>query len=101
MTIYKSPYAQFGVSLDFSEDIGAGNTLTSINAVTAINTLTQANSTAEVIAASPAPAISSSGTAVVFEVTGGVVGETHLISVQIVSSIGEKYQGDVTLRVVE
>jgi len=101
MTIYKSPYEQFGVSLDFSEDIGAGNTLTSINAVTAINTLTQANSTAEVIAASPAPAISSSGTAVVFEVTGGVVGETHLISVQIVSSIGEKYQGDVTLRVVE
>jgi len=52
-------------------------------------------------AAAPAPAISSSGTAVAFEVTGGVVGESHLISVQIVTSVGEKYQGDVTLRVVE
>jgi len=101
MTIYKSPYEQFGVSLDFSADIGPGNTLTSINAVTAINNLTQTDSTAEVIAAAPAPSISSSGTAVAFEVTGGVVGETHLISVRIVSSVGERYQGDVTLRVVE
>ena len=101
MTIYKSPYEQFGVSLDFSSDIGAGNTVTSISAVTAINNLTQANSTAEVIAAAPVPSISSSGTAVAFQVTGGVVGESHLISVQIVTSVGEKHQEDVTLRVVE
>jgi hypothetical protein len=64
-----------------------------------VNNLTQADSTAGVIASEPPPAIS--GTAVVFEVTGGVVGETHTISVQIISSIGEKYQGDVTLRIVE
>ena len=101
MTIYKSPFEQFAVSLDFSARLGAGNTLTSINAVAAVNNLTQANSTAEVIAPAPAPSISTSGTAVVFEVTGGVVGETHLISVEIVSSIGEKHQEDVTLRVVE
>ena len=101
MTIYKSPYEQFGVSLDFSVDIGAGGTVTGISAVTAVNSLTQASSTAEVIAAAPAPSIASSGTAVMFEVTGGVVGESHLISVQIVTSLGEKYQGDVTLRVVE
>ena len=101
MTIYKSPYEQFGVSLDFSADIGAGNTVTSISAVTAVNNLTQADSTAEVIAAAPVPSISSSGTAVAFEVTGGVIGESHLISVQIVTTVGEKYQGDVTLRVVE
>ena len=101
MTIYKSPYEQFGVSLDFGADIGAGNTVTSISAVTAVNNLTQADSTAEVIAAAPVPVISSSGTAVAFEVTGGVVGESHLISVQIVTSVGEKYQGDATLRVVE
>jgi hypothetical protein len=100
MTIHKSPYEQFAVSLDFSPHLGTGNTVTTITAVTAISNLTQANSTAEVIAAAPAPSISSSGTAVVFEVTGGVVGETHLISVQIVSSIGEKHQEDVTLRVV-
>jgi len=37
---------------------------------------------------------------VVFTVTGGVVGERHTIAVQIVSSIGEKYQGDVTLEIV-
>jgi len=101
MTVYKCPFEQFEVSLDFSADIGAGNTLSSISAVTAVNDLTQTDSTAEVVAATPAPTISASGTAVVFEVTGGVVGETHLISVQIVSSVGEKYQGDLTLRVVE
>ena len=101
MTIYKSPYEQFGVSVDFSADIGPGQSVTSISAVTAVNNLTQASSTAEVIAGAPLPSISSSGTAVVFEVAGGVVGESHLISVRIVTSLGEKYQGDVTLRVVE
>lgn len=101
MTIYKYPFEQYGVELDFSQDIGAGNTIASISAVTAISNLTAQDSTAEVIAATPAPAISSSGTAVDFEVCGGVVGETHTISVQIASSIGEKYQGDVTLRIVE
>lgn len=100
MTIYKSPFEQFAVSLDFTSDIGAGNTLASISAVSALNELTQTDSTAEVIAPVP-PTISSSGTAVVFQVTGGVAGETHTISVQIVSSIGEKYQGDITLRIGE
>jgi hypothetical protein len=101
MTIYKCPFEQLAVSLDFTTDVGPGNTLASISAVTAVNNLTQMDSTAEVIAATPAPAISTTGTAVVFEVTGGVVGETHTISVQIVSCLGEKYQGDLTLRVVE
>jgi hypothetical protein len=101
MTVYKSPFEQFGISLDFTADVGTGNTVASISAVTAVNNLTQVDSTAEVIAATPAPVISTTGTAVVFEVTGGVVGETHTISVQIVSSIAEKYQGDITLRVVE
>jgi hypothetical protein len=101
MTVYKCPYEQFTVSLDFSADIGSGNTVASIRAVTAVSNLTALDSTAEVIANPPAPAISSSGTAVIFEVTGGVVGETHTISVQIVSSLGEKYQGNITLRVVE
>jgi hypothetical protein len=101
MTVYKNPYEQFSVSLDFSNDVGAGNTIASINAVTAISNLTGLDSTAEVVAATPAPSVSSSGTAVAFDVTGGVAGETHTISVQVVSSIGEKYQGEITLRVVE
>jgi hypothetical protein len=98
MTIYKSSYEQFAVSIDFAADIGSGNSIAGINSVTATNDLTGTDSTAEVIAAAPAPQVS--GTAVAFEVTGGVVGETHTLSVQIVSSIGEKYQGDVTLRIV-
>jgi hypothetical protein len=101
MTIYKTPFEQYTVSIDFSADVGAGNTVASIAAVTAVSNLTGLDSTAEVIASLPAPGISSSGTAVIFGVTGGVVGETHTISVQIVSSLGEKYQGDITLRVVE
>jgi len=99
MTIYKSPYEQFAVSIDFAADIGAGNSITNVAAVTATNNLTGTDSSAEVIAAAPAPQVS--GTAVGFEVTGGVAGETHTILVQIVSSIGEKYQGDMTLRIVD
>ena len=99
MTIYKSPYEQFAVSVDFSADIGTGNSIASITAVTATSDLTRLDSTEEVIASNPAPAIS--GTAVVFTVMGGVVAERHTIAVQIVSSIGEKYQGDVTLEIVE
>ena len=99
MTIYKAPYEQFAVSLDFAGDIGAGNSIASITAVTAMSDLTRLDSTEEVIASSPAPAIS--GTGVVFTVMGGVAGERHTIAVQIVSSIGEQYQGDVTLEIVE
>lgn len=98
MTVYKCPYEQFAVSLDFSADIGTGKSIASITAVTATSDLTRLESTEEVIASSPAPAIS--GTAVVFTVVGGVAGERHTIAVQIVSSIGEKYQGDVTLEIV-
>ena len=98
MTIYKAPFEQFAVSLDFASDIGAGNSIAGITAVTATSDLTRLDSTEEVIASSPAPAIS--GTGVVFTVTGGVVGERHTIVVQIASSIGEKYQGDVTLEIV-
>jgi hypothetical protein len=99
MTVYKTPYEQFAVSLDFTADIGAGNSIASITAVTATSDLTRLDSTEEVIASSPVPAIS--GTAVIFTVTGGAVGERHTVSVQIVSSIGEKYQGDITLEIVE
>jgi hypothetical protein len=99
MTIYKAPFEQFGIALDFSADIGAGNSIASIAAVTATSELSKLDSTSEVIDASSPPGIS--GTAVNFKVRGGVPGETHTISVQIVSSIGEKYQGDVTLRIVE
>jgi molybdopterin-binding protein len=98
MTIYKAPFEQFAVSLDFAADIGSGNSIASIVSVKAVSDLTGLDSTEEVIATTPAPTIS--GTAVAFEVTGGAVGETHTISVQIISSIGEKYQGDVTLRIV-
>jgi hypothetical protein len=108
MTICKAPFEQFAVSIDFSADIGAGNSIASITSVTAVSSLSGLDSTADVIASAPAPAISTSGTAIVFTVagyaadgpSGGVVGERHTVSVQIVSSIGEKYQGDVTLEIV-
>jgi hypothetical protein len=98
MTVYKAPFEQFAVSLDFAADIGAGNSIASIIAVTAVSNLSGLDSTAEVVASDPPPQIS--GTAVSFEVTGGVAGQTHTISVQIVSNVGEKYQGDITLRIV-
>jgi hypothetical protein len=98
MTVYKAPFEQFAVSLDFAADLGAGNSIASIIAVTAVSDLSGLDSTPEVVASDPPPQIS--GTAVAFEVIGGVAGETHTISVQIVSSIGEKYQGDITLRIV-
>jgi hypothetical protein len=104
MTIYKAPFEQFSVSLDFAADIGAGNGIASITAVTAVSSLTGLDSTEEVLAPSPEPAIANgagANTAVAFTVQGGVVGERHTVSVQIVSSICEKYQGDVTLEIVE
>jgi hypothetical protein len=99
MTVYKCPYEQFAVSIDFAADIGSGNSIASITAVTATSDLSGLDSTAEVIAPSPVPSIV--GTAVSLTLLGGVVGERHTISVQIVSSIGEKYQGDLTLEIVE
>jgi hypothetical protein len=99
MTIYKCPFEQYAISIDFAADIGTGNSIASITGVTATSNLSGLDTTDEVIAFTPAPAISS--TAVVFTVIGGVVGERHTISVQIVSSIGEKYQGDITLEIVD
>jgi hypothetical protein len=99
MTIYKYPFEQFAISLDFAADLGSGGGIASIAGVTAVNDLTKADSTEEVIAAEPSPGIS--GTAVTLTVMGGVAGETHTIAVQIVSAVGEQYQGEITLRVQE
>jgi hypothetical protein len=99
MTIYKAPFDQFSVSFDFAVEVKAGNSVASIASITATSDLTKLDSTAEVIASSPAPEISA--TVVTFWVQGGVVGETHTIAVQIISSIGERHQGDITLRIVE
>jgi hypothetical protein len=99
MTIYKYPFEQFVISIDFAADLGAGGAIASISGVTAVNDLTKADSTEEVIATEPAPAIS--GTAVTFTVAGGVAGETHTVSVQIVSTQEEQYQGEITLRIQE
>jgi len=99
MTIYKTPFDRFAVSFDFAAEVKADNSVASIASITATSDLTKLDTTAEVIASSPAPGIS--GTVVTFWVQGGVAGETHSIAVQIVSSIEEKYQGDITLRIVE
>ena len=90
MTVYKYPFEQFAISIDFAGQLGNGGGIASVSGVTAVNDLSKANSTSEVIMAEPAPAIS--GTEVTFTITGGVPGETHTISTQIVSTAGARYQ---------
>lgn len=97
-TITKTPFEQFAYALDFSAKLENGETLATAS-VTAKTFLGGTDTTAEVIASNPAPAIS--GTTVVFTVTGGQVGEKHLIEVEVTTSAGSKYEGGVHLEITE
>lgn len=96
MLVYKSPSEQFGVSLDFTGDLGAGNTIASIVSVTAANRVTGVDATA-VLIGSPAPAIDPDGTAVDLTLKGGVPGANYTVSITIISTIGETYVGEILL----
>jgi hypothetical protein len=98
MIFYKYPFEQYAISLDFSADLGAGNSIAGISSIAAVNDITRLDSTSQIVAASPAPAIS--GTGVTLTVMGGQPGERHTLSVRVVSSIGEDYEGKATLRIL-
>jgi hypothetical protein len=98
MLVYKSPSEQFGVSLDFTSDLGAGNTIASIVSVTAANRVTGVDATALVIG-TPAPAIDPDGTSVDLALAGGVAGANYTVSITITSSIGETYVGEILLEI--
>ncbi len=98
MLVYKSPSEQFGVSLDFSADLGTGNSIASIVSATAANRVTGVDATALVIG-SPAPAIDSNGTSVDLTLMGGLAGANYTISITVTSSIGETYVGEIILEI--
>jgi hypothetical protein len=98
MLVYKSPSEQFGVSLDFTGDLGAGNTIASIVSVTAANRVTGVDATTALIG-TPAPAIDPDGTSVDLTLQGGAAGADYTVSITITSSIGETYVGEILLKI--
>lgn len=97
--IRKQPFEALACAVDFQRVLATGVSIASINSVSAVNSATGADSTATVIAASPAPAIS--GTEVRFHVYGGVTDDRHIITVRIVASNGEQFEAELKLIVEE
>ena len=97
--IMKTPYEAFDLQVDFTPVIGTdGVTLVS---VTAANVANGQDSTSQMIAASPIPAVVGSTDVVGFRVQGGVVNQTHSVSVKITdTATGAKYEGTLLVRVV-
>lgn len=94
LTMYKTPYEAFKVTVDFSSVVTTGQL--AVAAVYATDSSTGLNITSQVIAASPAPVVS--GTGVVFQVQAGALGQICMIGVQVTNTnTGELFEGDVTL----
>jgi hypothetical protein len=98
MTVSKRPYEQFPVSLDFSANLAEGETIT-LDTVVAETYPARVDSTARLIATDPAPAVE--GSSVAFTVEDGTSGEKHLAMVRVITSAGQKLQGDIWVDVVE
>ena len=92
--LIKQPYEALDCSIDFGADLNLGDTIT-ISSCTAENVITGVNSTAIVIAASPAPAVS--GTKVKFRLQGGNDGDQHKITVRVENQTGEQLEADLAL----
>lgn len=97
-TIQKQPFEVMDYSFDFSAELEATETITLISC-TATNLVTGADSSAAVISAAPAPAVS--GQTVIFWLKDGVDGERHNISIKVQTSGGRKREGDLDVFIVE
>lgn len=98
LTVSKTAFESFNLSVDFTQVIGAdGMTL---NGVTAVNAANHQSSTTQIIAPSPSPSITPSTDVVVFRVQGGVLSQTHLISVEVTDATnGSQYEGQIILTI--
>ena len=97
-TLTKQPYEALNVWVDFAAMLGLADTIT-IDSVKAMDLATGLDSTATVIEDSPAPVVS--GQKVLFQIIGGVNGDSHKITVKVLTSAGEKVEEDIDLYVVE
>lgn len=105
--VIKTPSEIFTVAVDFSQVVGGDGI--SLLGVTATNTVTGGDVTSAIVAASPAPAISSAVTingvvqtctCAVVRVQGGVNNEQILLDFNVQDLItGERRDGQVTLLV--
>lgn len=95
--ITKTSYAKDSYYVDFVNQLGTGETI-ALGSVTAFDPTNGLDLSSELIAASPAPAVS--GTQVIFWYQGGVAGNTYTISVKVTTSAGRSLEGDVDMQVV-
>lgn len=98
LTITKTQYEEFNYSFNFDAEIGTnGMTLDSVVA-TDIKNRTVA--TAQVVAASPAPAIVSGTSKVVVRLQRGTPGLTYRIGVRVIdATTGERWEGEILLKI--
>lgn len=92
-TIIKTPSIKDTYYVDFVNQLGASETISSVT-VTAFNAFTFADQSSDIIT-TPAPAIE--GTQVIFWYNGGVAGQRYVIAVKIVTSLSRNLEGDVDL----
>jgi hypothetical protein len=95
--VYKTPYELKLLSMDFTQPFGS-DPFTIDAIVVAKNSDTNQDSTSSLIATVPVPAIVPDTEKVVFAVTGGNKGETHIVGVRAIdTSTGQKLEGQFTV----
>ncbi len=96
LTIIKTPFEVLTLAADFVQATGP----VTLVSVTAKNSGTNVDNTAQIVAASPVPAVLSMTKKVVFAVQGGVSGQTYDVSIKVVdSTTGEKLEGTVIVHI--
>lgn len=94
---WKQPYEEFPVDLNFAPRLAVGETIDPGPTVTARNAESGADTSGAFLAGSP----TVSGSKVVQKCRAGAAGERHIVTVRIVTSNANKYEGEIAVDVVE
>lgn len=99
-TLFKQPFEEFDVEVDFVNLLPEGGPTMTITSVTSKNADTGAVSTTAIIKATPAPTVPPGTAKVVFWLASGQGDEEeHVITVKVEFSGGQKREMETTLRV--
>jgi hypothetical protein len=89
-TFQKTPEESYDIYKDFAAPLGS-DSIASITRVTSVNERTGADSTSEIIAASPAPSVVGAKVYYWVKKNGGIAGERHKVTVEILTAGGRTF----------
>lgn len=98
--LYKQPSERRKITMDFTNTLATGETISSITSITS-ELLGGGASDLTIPAVGYSNTINSDANKILLWVEGGTDGSTYRVEVQVVTTVGQKLEGDGILRVTD